>query len=229
MGKASTWMNTLAFVSGAVTGLGAAYWFAVRPWHRRWGADVAEVTAFWPGDDLLPRPLVSATHAVTIQAPPDKVWPWLVQIGQERGGFYSYEAIENAMGLRIENAERILPEWQNLQVGDVVPLAPDGAMDVPVVILEPQRTLVLHADSRLPSPGGKGGPPLPPGQFLAVSWGFYLAEQAGGATRLVERFRLDYTPTVANELIYKLFLELGAFVMERKMLLGIKQRAEQAG
>lgn len=228
MGKASSLMNTLAFVSGAVTGVGAAYWLAVRPWHRRWGADADEVAAFWPGDDLLPRPLVSATHAITIQAPPDRVWPWLVQIGQGRGGFYSYEQIENAMGLRMENADRILPEWQNLQVGDVVPLAPDGAMDVPVAILEPQRTLVLHADSRLPSPNGKGGPPLPPGQFLAVSWGFYLAGQAGGATRLVERFRLDYTPTVANEMIYKLFLEPGAFVMERKMLLGIKQRAERS-
>jgi hypothetical protein len=227
MGKASSWMNTLAIASGVITGAGAVYWFVVRPQHRRWGATSDELRAFWPGDDLLPQPLVSATHAVTIQAPPDKVWPWLVQIGQGRGGFYSYEQIENAMGLNMANADRILPEWQNLQVGDVVPLAPDGAMDVPVVILEPQRALVLHGDTRLPSPSGKGGPPLPPGQFLAVSWGFYLAEQAGGATRLVERFRLDYTPTLANELIYKLFLEAGAFVMERKMLLGIQQRAER--
>ena len=228
MGKTSTLTKSLAFVFGGLTGLGTAYWFAIRPQHLRWGAEPAEVKAFWPGDDLIPRPQLSATHAVTIQTPPAKVWPWLVQIGQGRGGFYSYEAIENAMGLDIENAERILPEWQNLQVGDVVPLAPDAAMDVPVVILEPQRALVLHADSRLPSSNGKSGPPLPPGQFLAVSWGFYLAEQPDGATRLVERFRLDYTPTLANELIYKLFLEPGAFVMERKMLLGIKQRAERS-
>jgi hypothetical protein len=226
MSKSSFLVKNLALISGVVTGLGAAYWFAVRPQHRCWGATTDEVRAFWPGDDLLPRPLVHTTHAVTIQAPPEQVWPWLVQIGQGRGGFYSYEQIENAMGLRMENADRILPEWQNLQVGDVVPLAPDGAMDVPVVILEPQRALVLHGDSRLPN--GKGGPPIPAGQFLAVSWGFYLVEQAGGATRLVERFRLDYTPTAANELIYKLFLELGAFVMERKMLLGIKQRAERS-
>ncbi len=166
---------------------------AIRPQHLRWGAEPAELKAFWPGDDLIPRPQINATHAVTIQARPDEVWPWLVQIGQGRGGFYSYEQIENAMGLRIENADRILPEWQSLQVGDVVPLAPDGAMDVPVVILEAQRALVLHGDTRLPGPAGKGAPPVPPGQFLAVSWGFYLAEQAGGASRLVERFRLDYT------------------------------------
>jgi hypothetical protein len=228
MGKIPPLMKNLAFVFGSLTGLGAAYWFAVRPQHRRWGAEPAEVAAFWPGDDLLPGPLVSATHAITIQAPPDKVWPWLVQIGQGRAGFYSYEQIENAMGLRMENVDRILPEWQNLQVGDGVPLAPDGAMDVPVAILEPQAALVLHGDSRLPSPSGKGGPTLPPGQFLAVSWGFYLDALDGGATRLVERFRLDYTPTAANELIYKLFLEPGAFVMERKMLLGIKQRAERS-
>lgn len=228
MGKTPSLMKNLAFACGALTGLGASYWFAIRPQHLRWGAEPDEAKAFWPGDDLIPRPQISAIHAVTIQAPPDRVWPWLVQIGQGRGGFYSYEQIENAMGLNMANADRILPEWQNLQVGDIVPLAPDGAMDVPVVILQPQRALVLHADSRLPSQSGKGGPPLPPGQFLAVSWGFYLAEQTGGATRLVERFRLDYTPTLANELIYKLFLELGAFVMERKMLLGIKQRAERS-
>ena len=227
MGKTPPLMKNLAFAFGALTGLGAAYWFAIRPQHLRWGAEPVEVRAFWPGDDLLPRPQISATHAVTIQAPPAQVWPWLVQMGQGRGGFYSYEFIENAMGLKIENAERILPEWQSLQVGDVVPLAPDGAMDVPVVILEPQRALVLHGDSRLPSPDGKASPPLPPGQFLAVSWGFYLAEQGSSATRLVERFRLDYTPTAANELIYKLFLEPGAFVMERKMLLGIKERTER--
>jgi hypothetical protein len=227
MGKTPRLMKSLAFLCGGLTGLGTAYWFAIRPQHLRWGAEPAEVQAFWPGDDLVPRPQIKATHAVTIQAPPDKVWPWLVQIGQGRGGFYSYEFVENAMGLGIENADRILPEWQNLQVGDAVPLAPDGAMDVPVVILEPQRALVLHADSRLPNPSGKAGPPLPPGQFLAVSWGFFLAGQAGGATRLVERFRLDYSPTAANALIYKLFLEPGAFVMERKMLLGIQQRAER--
>ncbi len=88
MGKASSRMNTLAVVSGVVTGVGAAYWFAVRPQHRRWGATADEVRAFWSGDDLLPRPLVSATHAVTIQASPEKVWPWLVQIGQGRGGLH---------------------------------------------------------------------------------------------------------------------------------------------
>lgn len=227
MGRTPPLMKNLAFFFGSVTGLGMAYWFAIRPQHLRWGAEPAEVRAFWPGDDLIARPQVSATHSITIQAPPDRVWPWLVQIGQDRGGFYSYEFIENAMGLNMANADRILPEWQSLQVGDVVPLAPDGTMDVPVVIVEPQRTLVLHADSRLPSPSGKGGPPLPPGQYLAVSWGFYLSERTDGATRLVERFRLDYTPTAANHLVYKLFLEFGAFVMERKMLLGIKQRAER--
>ncbi len=227
MSKTPPLMKSLAVAFGGLTGLGMAYWFAIRPQHLRWGAEPAEVVAFWPGDDLLPRPQISATHAVTIQAPPDRVWPWLVQIGQGRGGFYSYEFIENAMGLNMTNADRILPEWQSLRVGDAVPLAPDGSMDVPVVILEPERVLVLHADSRLPSPDGKAGLPLPPGQFLAVSWGFYLAEQGNDATRLVERFRLDYTPTGANELIYKLVLEPGAFVMERKMLLGVKERAER--
>ena len=122
MGKTSPRMKALAIVPGAITGFLSVYWFALRPWHQRWGATHEEVEAFWPGDEFIARPMVSSTHAVTIQAPLSKVWPWLVQIGQGRGGFYSYEFVENAMGLRIENADRILPEWQNLQVGDVVPL-----------------------------------------------------------------------------------------------------------
>ena len=223
MGNTSPRMKALAIVPGAITGLLSVYWFALRPWHQRWGATQEEVEAFWPGDEFIARPMVSSTHAVTIQAPVSKVWPWLVQIGQGRGGFYSYEFVENAMGLKIENAERILPQWQGLQVGDVVPLAPDGSVDLPVVILEPEKSLVLRGDTRIP---GKGAPPVPPGQFLAATWGLYLVDQGHEATRLVERFRLEYTPTAANGFIYKLFLDAGAFVMGRKMLLGIKHRAE---
>ncbi len=223
MGKTSPLLKALAIVPGAITGSLSVYWFAVRPWHRRWGATQNEVEAYWPGDDLIARPMVSATHAVMIKAPVSKVWPWLVQIGQGRGGFYSYEFVENAMGLKMENADRILPEWQNLQVGDVVPLAPDGSVDLPVVILQREKALVLRGDTRIP---GKGAPPVPPGQFLAATWGFHLVEQGAESTRLIERFRLEYTPIMANEFIYKLFLEAGACVMERKMLLGIKRRAE---
>ena len=155
---------------------------------------------------------------------PAEVWPWLVQLGQGRGGFYSYDWIEDAMGLEIHSADRILPEYQGLKVGDTIPLAPD-AFGLPVAILDAEQTLVLHGDTRLP--GGDAMPPLKPGEYLAASWGFYLVGQADGATRLVERWRADYTPTVMNAVFYRAFLEPGAFLMQRKMLLGIKARAEQ--
>jgi hypothetical protein len=201
----------------------SAYWFVARPWHLRWGATALEVARALPGDELVPRARISSTHAITIQAAPAEVWPWLLQLGQGRGGFYSYDWIEDAMGLDIHSADRILPEHQELKVGDTVPLAPD-AFGLPVAILETEQAMVLHGDTCLPGTGGM--PPLKPGEFLAASWGFYLGEKADGATRLVERWRADYTPTVLNAVFYRAFLEPGAFLMQRKMLLGIKARAE---
>jgi hypothetical protein len=216
----------LALAAGlAVTAeaLSAIYWYGVRPWHLRWGATDDELALALPGDELIPNPRLKATHAVTIRAAPAQVWPWLVQLGQGRGGFYSYDWLENAMGLDIHNADRILPEYQGLKVGDEIPFAPNG-FSVPVAVLEPARALVLHGDTRIP--GGAGAPPVRPGEYLAVSWGFHLSGQADGTTRLVERWRADWTPRLLNNVMYTGFLEAGAFLMQRKMLLGIKQRAE---
>jgi hypothetical protein len=212
------WMGLMAGSAATV------YSLAVRPWLLRWGATLEEVRATLPGDELVPGARIAATHAVSIAAAPDRVWPWLVQMGQGRGGFYSYDRIENAMGLDIHTVDGILPEYQDLQVGDLIPLAPDG-MGLAVARLQPEQALVLHGDSRIPD--GKGGPPVKPGEFLAASWGFYLRQQGAGRTRLVERFRCDFTATPLNHLLYNGFLEAGAFLMERKMLLGIKERAER--
>jgi hypothetical protein len=218
--RASAALGALAAATAAAA---AVYWFVVRPWHLRWGATDAEVARALPGDELAPDARISSTHAITIQAAPAKVWPWLVQLGQGRGGFYSYDWIEDAMALEIHSADRIVPEYQELRVGDTIALAPD-AFGLPVAILEPEQAMVLHGDLRLP---GGAMPPLKPGEYLAASWGFYLIGQADGATRLVERWRADYTPTVMNAVFYRAFLEPGAFLMQRKMLLGIKARAEQ--
>ena len=208
----------------ATAAAATAYWFVVRPWHLRWGASDAEVALVLPGDELVPNAKISATHAITIQASPAEVWPWLVQLGQGRGGFYSYDWIENALGLDIHTADRILPEYQNLKVDDTIPLAPND-FGLPVIMLDPVQTMVLCGDTRLG--GSKGKPELKPGEYLAASWGFYLFGQANGTTRLVERWRADYTPTTVNAVFYRVFLESGAFLMQRKMLLGIKARAER--
>ena len=227
MSRASNRTSAAATLGGlaALLATGAsAYWFAVRPWHLRWGATDEEIARPLPGNDLIPDAKLSSTHAITIHASPAEIWPWLVQLGQGRGGFYSYDWIENAMGLDIHTANRILPEFQDLKVTDTIPLAPDG-FGLPVVILEPEQAMVLRGDTRLPS--GDEMPALKPGEYLAAVWGFYLIGQADGATRLVERWRADYTPTVKNAVFYRAFLEPGAFLMQRKMLLGIKTRAER--
>ena len=92
----------------------------LRPWYRKWGATDAEVDRSLPGDDLVAYPKGDYTHAITIRASAAEIWPWLVQLGQGRGGFYGYEWIENLVGCQIHNADHIIPEFQHLEVGDSV-------------------------------------------------------------------------------------------------------------
>jgi hypothetical protein len=219
----ATNLRTLIAICSAIAAAIATYIIVLRPRHLRWGATDEEVDHALPGDELVPNPQLKATHAITVKAPPNKVWPWLVQLGQGRGGFYSYDWIENMMGLDIHTADRILAEHQTLAVGDLIPLSADG-FGIPVAVVEPKRALVLHGDTR--RPGSSVPPVLKPSDYFAVSWGFYLLEQPDGSTRLVERWQAEWNPAFHNNVFYRVFLEPGAFIMERKMLLGIKERAE---
>jgi hypothetical protein len=128
------------------------------------------------------------------------------------------------MRLDIHTADRILPEHQELKVGDNIPFAPND-FGVPVVILEPERALVMHADTRLEGPNS--AIKMKPGDYLAVSWGLYLVNREDGNTRLVTRMKVDWNPNPVNNLLYRLLLEPGSFLMERKMLLTIKHKAEE--
>jgi hypothetical protein len=166
-----------------------------------------------PGDDLIPDADITSTRAITIHRGPDSVWPWIAQLGQTRGGFYSYDWLENLAGCQIHNAERIVPEWQQPQVGDDVQLAPD--VPLTVAMLDAGRALVLRGGM----PIGGASPPL------TFTWAFSLREQPDGATRLLVRERYGYgrwwarfvaTPT-----------GLISSVMSRKMLFGIRDRAER--
>ena len=201
--------------------LPVAYFAVVRPWHLTWGARSVELHADLPGDDLVPAGR-SVTRAISVRAPVGAVWPWLVQMGQGRGGFYSYELLENLAGLRIRNADRIVPEWQELREGDLVPFTPEG-FGMRAVIIEPQRALVLAAS--IPPPGES------PLEEATIAWGFHLAEEPDGRTRLVVRLR---TPdALAPPLSWRaaafllLVLEPLHFLMEQKMLRGIRARAER--
>ncbi len=222
MAKQSSVFKRVWPLVNLVGGVTTLYLMVVRPWHLKWGATSEEADRLLPGDDLIPNAKINATHAITINAPIERVWPWIAQIGQGRGGFYSYEAIENAMGLDIHNADRILPEFQSPQVGEKLPLA--EGFGVPYVIVDAPRTLVIHGDTRT---GTVEVPGLRPGDYLAVQWGWYLEQLDDHTTRFIERWRADYGSGQMNTLIYRLFMEPGAFIMERKMLLTIKARAEK--
>jgi uncharacterized protein YndB with AHSA1/START domain len=206
----------------------AAYFVIARPWLLRWGATEADSDRPLPGDELVAGALYRATRAIEIDAPVEKVWPWLVQLGQGRGGFYTYDELENLFGLNIHSAETIVPDLQKLQVGDVVRLAPGNAeVEMTVAQLEPNKLLVLRthdAQANTPQPAGdyfKGQ--------IAGTWAFVLEPLPGDRSRLVVRFRSAWRPSGAAEIANLLLLEPVHFIMERGMLQGIKQRTERAG
>jgi hypothetical protein len=198
----------------AAAGLMAAagYWFAARPWYLRWGATDAEVARPLPGDELLPNVKRAYTRALTINAPPSAVWPWLIQIGQERGGLYSYDWLENLAGCDIHSADRIVPEFA-LQVGDKVRLGPEGYPFFEVVELQAERALVLA-----------GGPAVP--AQVESTWLFFIEPLGDNATRLLVRGRGDHEPTLFNYVMWEGLVDPINFFMERKMMYGIKERAE---
>ena len=198
------WMIGAAVAAaGAVT----AYVCGIRPWHLGWGATDEELNTPLIGDELVPHPKLKATHAITINAPAADVWPWLVQMGQNRAGFYSYTGLENLVGCHMRNADEIVPEWQNLKVGDKVWLHPE-APPVEVAAIEPERAIVLKP------------------------WGAFVLQPIDEkTTRMIIRSQGDYEPdlnnAVLNFLLWRVFYEPAHFIMERKMLLGIKARAEK--
>lgn len=214
----------LAGVGAAATGVGA--WAALRPRTLAWGATCNEVVRPLPGDDLVANPLYVTTRAISVKAPANAVWPWLVQLGQNRGGFYTYDVIENLMGLDIHSAAAIRPEWQDLHAGeDYVTLDPDEYMKMTIAVLEPERAFVIRS-------GAPGEPPQAPGSFfkgeIEWSWAFVLDPVDERTTRLIIRCRATWADTLAARLAKPLLLEPVHFVMEERMLRGIRDRAERA-
>lgn len=194
----------------------------LRSWYNRWGTQPGEFLQPLPGDELVPQAQMGYTRAITIAAPTHRVWPWLAQLGQGRGGLYSYDGLENLAGCNIHSTERILPEHQNLQPGDLIRLGPKGYPCFSVAALEPGRSLVLiGADPKTEQPGVYSEE-RPKGYSFAT-WQFILQPVAESTTRLLVRQRLVYSPEIAW--VWRLTEPVG-FVMERKMLLGIQQRAE---
>ena len=188
-----------------------------------WGVTRAEARAAMPGDELVGAAKYRTTHAVSIDASAEQVWPWLVQMGQGRGGMYSYDWLENIFGLHMHSAQRIDPALQNLTVGDCVRLVPEGtepALRFAVARVEPPHVLVLGPDTAR-AVAFAAGLPYP-------VWTFQLAPTSAATSRLLVRFQSDFKSTARGWIAYKYALKPVHVVMERKMMLGIKQRAERA-
>ena len=199
----------------------------LNPRRRKWGATDTEIQRALPGDDLVPNPKGEYIHAITINAPATSVWPWLVQIGQSRGGFYSYELLENMIGCKMCNADKIIPELQHLEVGDSIPMHPTMGSSYKVATIEPGRALVLGI--REDTQTGKTFElnDTMPDRYLNQSWLFYLDESSEGTTRLISRSRNDWNQSLGNTLFFGIFGSI-TLMMDCKMLLSIKQRVEDA-
>ena len=219
-------------VSGAAAGaaLIGAYVVAIRPRLLTWGASAAEAERTLPGDDLVPDAKMKATHAITIDAPAADVWPWLLQIGHQRAGWYSYDSLHRLMGIAgsVENEERsaehVIPELQDLQVGDVIEIGPD--MGYKVVEIDPERALVLHIAVEMGTFRAFDPTEETPDDFFTSSWTWFLEELGERQTRLIVRILVDYAPSISQVLMVHGVMEPGSFIMERKTLLGIKRRVE---
>jgi hypothetical protein len=190
----------------AVVGVIVIIWLT--PWMDRWGATDQEISAVYAGDELVPQPASFVNHAVTINAKPEQIYPWIVQLGAGKGGMYSYSWFETNM-LRCEliNADRIHEEWQDLKVGDLVKMCPTDFGPPPYIVaqLKPNQAIVMgHQEN---------------GKWVDL-WQFVLTPQSDGTTRLILRTR-----TMAVGGFWDV-IHPGIFIMERGMLLGIKQRAE---
>jgi hypothetical protein len=184
------------------------YWFPVRRWFSRWGTTPDEQARVMPGDALIANPTQTATQAVTVNAPPEDIWPWLVQMGYRRGGLYSYDRLDRLFGfLDRPSATRILPEFQHLAVGDKILLGPREELTVSA--LEPPRALVLSYQAR----------------GMEWVWQFGLYPLDSERTRLVSR-GTERVPSTPAAWLGMRILEPAAFVMTRRMLLGVKSRSE---
>lgn len=191
--------------AGLLVGLGA-YQLGLRPRLLRWGADENEVATALPGDGRITDPHIVSTRAISVAAEPSDVWPWLAQMGDGRGGLYSYDRLDMLFGyLHAASADAVLPEYQDLAVGDVIPLG--RGPDWPVVVVEPERALVVE----------------PAAEEVTWCWAIVPADES--STRLISRVRVRFGNPVLPWMLAPA-IDLPWLLMERRMLHGVARRAE---
>jgi hypothetical protein len=193
----------LAILGGVSFGMFFRFY---RPWHSRWGATDEEVALAMPGDEFIEQPTFNVTRVITIRAHPEEVWPWIAQIGFGRAGFYSYDLLDN---LGKPSADRLIPELQQIEVGTWIPMSGKVTEETAfrVMAFEPNRWMLWKK--------------------AASTWAWKLIPIDEETTRLIIRLKCSYRwtrPTIVTDLI---LMEIGDFPMMRKLMLGIKQRAER--
>ena len=204
-------MRTLFLTAAAAAALQALHA------RRNWGATPAEAARRLPGDELVPEPAEQTTLAVTVEAPAEAIWEWLVQIGHGRGGMYSYDTLENLFGLDIHTTDEIRDEWQNLAMGDQIVVVPKGYGPMPdgyafaVAVVDPPHALVLRQ-----------APPEHPWNGV---WSFHVVPLGERRCRLLSRARTQTPAQIALRIATRAG-EPVTLVMTRRMLQGIKERAE---
>jgi hypothetical protein len=199
---------TAVSLVGAVAGSSAVavtYLRVLRPWQLGWGATEEERGRPMPGDDLVEAPTFNATRAITIRAQPGDIWPWLVQVGVNRAGWYSYDWLDN---LGRPSARQVIAELQDIKVGDVMPMSPDGKHGIRVHALDPPHSMIWGTPDD-------------------TSWTWLLDPQPDGSTRVLSRVRSRYrwlSPSIA----FSMLLEFADIWMMRRMLLNLRERVEGA-
>lgn len=195
-----------ALAAGAAGFIAYKYYF--QPWNHHWGAGIDDVEREMPGDKLIEEPDVVTTRAIEIESTPEDIFPWLIQMGQGRGGVYSYDWIERLLGIDIYNADRIVPELQHLREGEFLPLGNEGQGFI-VKHLEKDRSLLLaHTEGNW-------------------TWDFGIYPISKTRSKLVSRNRILMKDAGLGFRLYMKLIDPGAFIMERKMLLGIRERVER--
>ena len=210
----------LSLAAACVVSVLYAVW--VRPRMLTWGATQEEVAGAYPGDEIISEPGSGATMAATLPSLPDRVWRWLAQMGGGRGGWYSWDWLDND---RKPSADRIMPEWQSLEQGQHLYRAPKGENYFTVAVLEPNRTLVLHATYGMFSGRSfdlRSGPA--PWAYVDGIWGFHLRAAPGGGTRLVVRSCSRSGPRLVGRLYSWLLGEPLHFVMQTRQLHNLRTR-----
>lgn len=218
--KFFTWSRRIVALLAVFSAMLAAFLFGVQPWYERWGATDEEATAALPGDTILPAPNTISTRAISIDRSVDQVWPWLAQLGQDRGGFYSFDLLENLVGCRMPTDDVLRPDRQAWSIGDRLWMyPPERAGGIGFAVLreyEPGRALAFGTHV--------------PGAAMAIdtgSWSFVLRRIDPRTTRLVVRSRSQSSPTWYWRAFDRAIFSPVHFVMERRTMIGLKELAEQ--